>query len=191
MDEKRGKGIPFVKGSETSADAADSMMKASGNLRWKVLQFIEKQGLYGATDEEIQEGLDMSPNTQRPRRRELESKGFVCKRYRFGDQMKRTTRSGRKAGVYISQKLHDPLHNPVIQAIKPITTGRKHLISKLDSLEFQLGVLSTELRTGEEVYDSTEVIEEEMKKIIALFTNVVDAGRIFWKEVARSREDIQ
>jgi len=91
MTEKRGKGIPFAKGSETSADAADSMEKPSLRLRSKVRLYLYECGPSGATDEEIQLALDMAPNTQRPRRLELEKMGAIRKLYVDGKQVKRLT----------------------------------------------------------------------------------------------------
>ncbi len=42
-----------------------------------VLEFIQERGAYGATDKQIQSGLNMSGDTQRPRRRELERAGLI------------------------------------------------------------------------------------------------------------------
>lgn len=205
-DEKRGKGIPFAKGSETSADAADSMEKPALRLRSKVRLYLYKCGLRGATDEEVQIALDMPPNTQRPRRLELEKLGTIRKLYIDGKQVKRTTKSGRKAGVYV-HSLFDT-EEPVTQQVKKIkdhpyysdgailperevSMGRQVLIEKLDKLQFQVSTLSTELRSGDPCYDSTTAITEEMKDVISKFKEVVDAGRIFWKEVAHLEQTIQ
>lgn len=59
---------------ETSKDAARSMKPATGALRKKVLQFIierTQEGFGGATNEEIEVGLEMAGNTVRPRVWEL------------------------------------------------------------------------------------------------------------------------
>ena len=205
-DEKRGKGIPFAKGSETSADAADSMEKPSLRLRSKVRLYLYSCGPRGATDEEVQLALDMPPNTQRPRRLELEKLGTIRKLYIDGKQVKRTTKSGRKAGVYVHSLFET--EEPVTQQTKKIkvhpfnplggtlperevSMGRQVLIEKLDKLKFQISNLSDELRSGEPFYDSTTAITEEMKIIISKFKDVVDAGRIFWNEVAHSDQTIQ
>jgi len=37
MDEKEGKGVPFVKGSDTSTAAADSMVDHSANIELRIL----------------------------------------------------------------------------------------------------------------------------------------------------------
>jgi hypothetical protein len=101
-DEKRGKGAPFVKGSETSADAADSIIERKTHLKSIVFTLIDAAGARGLTDQEIQLSLSMDPNTQRPRRVELEKEGRVVKKYIEGKQVKRINLSGRKANVYIN-----------------------------------------------------------------------------------------
>lgn len=61
----------------TSVAAAEAMLPRSGTARYKVLEFIFQRGERGATDEEIMEGLHMSPNTARPRRNELMNDGWI------------------------------------------------------------------------------------------------------------------
>ena len=48
-----------------------------------------------ATDEEMQDALEMAPNTQRPRRRELEQQAVV-----EDSGLTRATKSGRKAVLW-------------------------------------------------------------------------------------------
>ena len=81
---------PFQRHSPTSREAADL---ETGNLRSRVLRYIEERG--GATDEEAQLALGMSPSTQRPRRVELVQSGAVRDSGRT-----RPTRSGRQAVVW-------------------------------------------------------------------------------------------
>jgi len=83
---------PFQQHSPTSREAAMKVV-TPGTLRADVLKLITESG--GATDEEIQDRLRMNPNTQRPRRRELQQAGLVRD---SGD--KRTTRAGRYAVVW-------------------------------------------------------------------------------------------
>ncbi len=85
--------LPFVRDSETSEAAAESMKVDAATLRGRVLEFIRASG--GATDEETQRGLSMNPSTQRPRRVELVERGLV----RDGGK-KRRTASGRFAVVW-------------------------------------------------------------------------------------------
>ena len=81
--------------SETSQAAAKSIRKAVGPMHRKILACLSALPA-GSTDEEMQEYLEMSPNTQRPRRRELELMG------RIKDSGKRRlTRSGRQSVVWI------------------------------------------------------------------------------------------
>jgi predicted ArsR family transcriptional regulator len=84
---------PSVRGSSTSAAAADSLAPQTLNrLHRLVLEFIRDHG--PATDEEIAAGLAMNPSTARPRRIELVRRGLVV---RGGV---RKTASGRNADVW-------------------------------------------------------------------------------------------
>jgi hypothetical protein len=86
---------PAVRGSVTSAQAADSLGPATLNaLQSKVLRFLETCGAFGATDEEMQLALGMNPSTQRPRRNELARRGLVV------EAGTRRTASGRMATVW-------------------------------------------------------------------------------------------
>jgi len=59
--------------------------------------FILQRKEYGATDEEIQDGLDMRGSTERPRRTELVASGDVVP-----SRMKHATSSGKLATVWIA-----------------------------------------------------------------------------------------
>jgi hypothetical protein len=85
--------LPYVKHSDTSKAAAESMREDAGTLRHKLYSWLYDNG--PATDEEAQLGIPMSPNTQRPRRRELQQAGLV---YDTGERRK--TKSGRRAVVW-------------------------------------------------------------------------------------------
>lgn len=81
---------PSVRGSQTSAAAADSLGPETLNrLHRLVLAWLEEHG--PATDEEIIAGTGLNPSTARPRRIELARRGLV---QQAGE--KRTS-SGRKA----------------------------------------------------------------------------------------------
>lgn len=85
---------PSVRGSVTSAAAADSLDGATLNaLQRRVLEFLRARP-EGATDEEMQRGLGMNPSTQRPRRIELARRGLVV------EAGTRRTASGRNASVW-------------------------------------------------------------------------------------------
>ena len=81
---------PSVRGSATSAAAADSLTeKALNRMHRQVLAYLEQHG--PATDEEMQAALGMNPSTQRPRRIELARRGLVV------EAGEKRTRSGRRA----------------------------------------------------------------------------------------------
>jgi len=74
-----------------------AIRSTAARLRARVLEFIQRQGAAGATDLEIQAGLNMSGDTQRPRRRELQQAGFIVD---SGDV--RSTAGGRAAVVWLT-----------------------------------------------------------------------------------------
>ena len=96
MDDKQGQGVPFVKGSQTSTEAAQSMEPHVGRLASMVYHFLASTGEAGATDDQIEEALDMRHQTASARRRELELRGLVLKQYSraTGKRERRGTRSG-------------------------------------------------------------------------------------------------
>ena len=68
---------PHVRGSATSAQAADSLDAATLNaLQRKVLEFVRSRP-EGVTDEQIAQGLGLNPSTARPRRIELARLGLI------------------------------------------------------------------------------------------------------------------
>lgn len=85
---------PSQRHSETSRAAAAQIKKRIGPLHAAVLAYLA--GVNGATDEEMQRGIPMAANTQRPRRRELELMGRVMDSGR-----RRLTASRRDAVVWI------------------------------------------------------------------------------------------
>lgn len=82
---------------DTSRLAALRARPNSGTQRAKILDFIERRGPYGATDEEIQASLGLSPNSERPRRVELVTGGWVV-----DSGARRLTESGNDSIVWIS-----------------------------------------------------------------------------------------
>lgn len=81
---------PFVRHSESSAAAAESIAPVAGTLEAAVYRWLDANG--PATDEQMQEALEMVANTQRPRRRGLVKAGRVFPIDDLGQ-----TSSGRKA----------------------------------------------------------------------------------------------
>jgi len=88
---------PFQDHSPTSADAARGIEPRTESLRRAVLDYLRGRGAEGATDEAIQEALQMNPSTQRPRRIECVELGLVRDSGRT-----RPTRSGRQAVVWMA-----------------------------------------------------------------------------------------
>ena len=84
---------PSVRGSQTSAAAADSLDAPTLNrLERVVLEWLAQHG--PATDEEIIAGTGLNPSTARPRRIELVRRGMVTQ---TGEKK---TRSGRNASAW-------------------------------------------------------------------------------------------
>ena len=88
---------PHQRHSDTSYEAALRILGTAQTKRGRVYRYIRDRKQLGATDEEIQFTLNMDPNTERPRRRELQIGKFIVD---SGDR--RLTRSGRKAVVWVS-----------------------------------------------------------------------------------------
>ena len=78
----------------TSLDAYLSILPQLNKMQRRVLELLVVHS-GGLTDEEIQRKLDMNPNTERPRRGELEAKGLIRDSGRI-----RKTVSGRSAVVW-------------------------------------------------------------------------------------------
>ena len=86
----------FVRGSDTSEAAADSVADRRVSHQQKVLKYFKRVGTQGTTDDDIEVALGLRHQTASARRRELELKGLVSKTDR-----RRRTRSGRTAAVYV------------------------------------------------------------------------------------------
>jgi hypothetical protein len=85
--------VPYVRGSDTSKAAADAMAPHTTPLQQVVRDYLREHG--PSTDEEMQAGIPMGANTQRPRRVELVGKGYVV------DSGKtRTGTSGKQAVIW-------------------------------------------------------------------------------------------
>lgn len=80
----------------TSDVAADRIASRAGTLRAAVLTMLRERGEHGATDQEMQDALQLPSNTQLPRRWELMNAGAVVASGR-----KRKTRSGCPAIVWV------------------------------------------------------------------------------------------
>lgn len=88
---------PYARNAQTSRDAAVSMKEAAQSYEAKVLDFIRRQGTWGATADEVQGALRLSHQNGSARVSTLAKKGLIVRTGR-----KRVTRSGRKAFVYVA-----------------------------------------------------------------------------------------
>jgi hypothetical protein len=70
-------GLLFQSHSPTSLAAAIAYADSAPNARRRVFDLLERLAPEGLTDEQMQDALRMSSNTQRPRRVELERAGLV------------------------------------------------------------------------------------------------------------------
>jgi hypothetical protein len=68
---------PYQRHSATSRAAAARVAPKAGTKRAQVLEYIKSCSAQGATDEEMQQCIPMSANTQRPRRVELLADKFI------------------------------------------------------------------------------------------------------------------
>ena len=84
----------FVHHSQTSQDASISILPRHRTLQEKVLDAISACPM-GLTDEQIVEVTELAPNTARPRRVELATKGLI------ESAGTRATKSGRQAQVWV------------------------------------------------------------------------------------------
>lgn len=87
----------YVRNSDTSRAAQASAEPKAGTKRALVLAFIRGRGAEGATDEEVQMGLPISANTERPRRVELVDAGLVV-----DSKRRRATVGGDLAVVWVA-----------------------------------------------------------------------------------------
>ena len=97
---------PFQPHSETSREAAEAIKPKRGTLQRRVFAFIESRGVSGATDEEIQLGLELNGSTVRPRRGELAQRRLIVQSGKT-----RKTKSGRNATVWV---VSDPTQEKMI-----------------------------------------------------------------------------
>lgn len=89
----------YVRNSDTSREAAESMRKAAPSIRERIYTWIEWRGYFGATADEVEAKSGIRNQTITARIRELELSGRLTK-----TDDKRKTRSGRNARVYVATK---------------------------------------------------------------------------------------
>ena len=88
--------LPFVQGSKTSKAAAEDMADFAPGLAQRVLRFIRSRGAEGATDDEIEVGMELSHQNASARRNDLVKRGLVK-----DSGTERRTRSGHRAIVWV------------------------------------------------------------------------------------------
>lgn len=89
-------GVPH-NGTDTSREAARRISPLSAAQAARLFYFVAQQGETGATDHEIQAALDLSGDTERPRRWGLVKAGLIEDSGR-----RRNSPSGRPATVYVA-----------------------------------------------------------------------------------------
>lgn len=94
---------PYVAHSATSRAAAESVTRSTAQTdRERILAFLLRAGVTGATDEEGFDTLQMNPSTYRPRRIELAQAGRIVPLVVEGKGIARPTHSGRFAVVWVA-----------------------------------------------------------------------------------------
>lgn len=91
----------------TSAEAKRRNAPSAATQRSAVYEFIRARGEHGATDDEVQVGLNLPGNTQCPRRLELAEAGRIATN---GET--RPTRKGRRAAVWVAVDERSASANP-------------------------------------------------------------------------------
>jgi len=91
-------GIPPFVDCDTSKEAAEKILPKAGSLQRLVLGVVRSRRPLGATCDEVEDVLKGLHQTISARVRELVQLGFIKDSGR-----RRTTRSGRKARVYIEE----------------------------------------------------------------------------------------
>lgn len=90
-------GLARNDGPDTMHQAAADIAPHTPTLRSRVLRVIESAGMFGQTDDEIEEITGLRHQTASARRRELAKAGAIV-----DSGMRRKTRSGRSAIVWIT-----------------------------------------------------------------------------------------
>ena len=104
-------GLPHS-GTDTSREAAQSMTLVAAANTARVLLFIADQGENGATDFEVQAALNMTGDSELPRRWELQRHGLVR-----DSGSRRKSPSGRNAIVYVAtERAFEFRRKPTAQA---------------------------------------------------------------------------
>ena len=91
----------YVRGSDTSSDAADSLEESTlSRLRAQIFALIDVRGERGATCDEVEVVLGLRHQTASARIRELALGGLI-----IDTGKRRPTRSNRQARIYRSRRV--------------------------------------------------------------------------------------
>jgi predicted transcriptional regulator len=90
----------YVRGSDTSEAAAMSLQSILPSMSAQVLETLEEAGSHGATCDEVEVELGMRHQTASAR-----IKGLVDNGLAVDSGMRRRTRSGRKATVWLASSV--------------------------------------------------------------------------------------
>ena len=123
---------PFVAGSDTSEEAADSMIPVALTIRGKVLGYITRKGSRGATCWEIEVGMSLAHQTASARIRELQQKGQVK-----DSGWRRRTGSNRNAVVWVVADLPESQMGPAVSLRNQLEAAQRR-IQELESENAQL-----------------------------------------------------
>lgn len=152
----------------------DAMLSIDPNkIDSKVLDHIAGLGPYGSTDDEAEAALGISHQTLSSARHRLEQMGLVVKAYtETGARAKRKTRSGRKAGVYVSVEFDAAPPRPVIDP------DAQALADTLTAVGNQFGIISREMLgdvPGGHCADSVEVLGLVWPEVLEQITKATKA----------------
>lgn len=120
-------GVPHVRGSDTSREAAVQARSFAGTVRGRVLEAIQGAGDDGMTDDEIEALLHLRHQTASARRRELVRGGFVR-----DSGERRKTRSGCSATVWVAVPEEEYGLHTAEQREAAIRDGLRAAVARLD-----------------------------------------------------------
>jgi hypothetical protein len=168
---KKQKPLEPNSAAKISYEAGESLDK--DRVDSKVLDYIAGLGPYGSTDDQAEDALGISHQTLSSARHRLEKAGLVVKAYtESGARAKRKTRSGRKAGVYVSVEFDLAPPRPVIDP------DAQALADTLTAVGNQFGIISREMLgdvPGGHCADSVEVLGLVWPEVLEQITKATKA----------------
>lgn len=138
-------GLPYQAHSATSKAAAENFQPKAAGARRQVYDFIAAHP--GSSDDQIQIGLKMKGNTQRPRRVELEAAGLIRQ---VGTA---TTATGNEAVTYVVTDKPYPLKWP--------SSTKKPVVERPTAAEIQITI-----ETMRKAFHALETFPTEAVKVL-------------------------